>query len=230
MQIRTEKKTRIWLALAVAIGLHAIILLLPITRQLPPAENERAHIELQLTSFTPQPPAPETPEQQLETITPVPIPEPSPAHPEAIIKAQTKIKPATLAASPQARDLEHDLEKMSEQAKRRMTNSILTRQFISEQSEADKLFGKPLVAYSSEPQKAFHYPLRQDMIAMLDQPMPEVPFAYTPGLINFAYDPGVKGNLQRFWDVITPEFGWRTKNGTEFKCVWVLIIGACGWK
>jgi len=203
MQIRTEKKASIWLALTVAIGLHAIILLLPITRQLPPAENERAHIELQLTSFTP---------------------------PEAIIKAQTKIKPATLAASPQARDLEHDLEKMSEQAKRRMTNSILTRQFISEQSEADKLFGKPLVAYSSEPQKAFHYPVRQDMIAMLDQPMPEVPFAYTPGLINFAYDPGLKGDLQRFWDVITPEFGWRTKNGTEFKCIWVLIIGGCGWK
>jgi len=108
-----------------------------------------------------------------------------------------------LAASPQARDLEHDLEKMSEQAKRRMTNSILTRQFISEQSEADKLFGKPLVAYSSEPQKAFHYPVRQDMIAMLDQPMPEVPFAYTPRLINFAYDPGLKGDLQPFWDVIT---------------------------
>jgi len=55
MQIRTEKKASIWLALTVAIGLHAIILLLPITRQLPPAENERAHIELQLTSFTPQP-------------------------------------------------------------------------------------------------------------------------------------------------------------------------------
>ena len=151
VQIRTGKKTGIWLALAVALALHAVILLLPITRQLPPAENERVHIELQLTSFTPQPPAPETPEQQLETITPVPVPEPFPAPPETIVKAQTEIKPAILAANPQARDLEHDLEKMSEQTKRRMTNSILTRQFISEQSEADKLFGRPLVAYSSEP-------------------------------------------------------------------------------
>jgi hypothetical protein len=68
------------------------------------------------------------------------------------------------------------------------------------------------------------------MIAMLDQPMQKVPFAYTPGLVKFAYAPGVKGDLQRFWDVITPEFGWRTKNGTEFRCVWVLIIGGCGWK
>jgi len=65
---------------------------------------------------------------------------------------------------------------------------------------------------------------------MLEQPLPDMPFAYTPGLVNFDYDPGVKGDLQRFWDVITPEFGWRTNNGTEFKCVWVLVIAACGWK
>ena len=65
---------------------------------------------------------------------------------------------------------------------------------------------------------------------MLDQPMPDLPFAYTRGLVKFAYDPGLKGDLQRFWDVITPEFGWRTKNGTEFRCIWVLIIGGCGWK
>jgi len=225
MQIRTEKKTRIWLALAVAIGLHAIILLLPITRHIPTTENTRALIKLRLTTFSPPAVAPQLPVQAAEAA-PVSVPEP----PKAIVDAQAEIKPHILAASPQASDLEHDPGKMSEPAKRRMTNAILTRQFISEQSEADKLFGKPLVSYSSEPQKAFHYPLRQDMIAMLDQPMPEVPFAYTPGLINFAYDPGVKGNLQRFWDVITPEFGWRTKNGTEFKCVWVLIIGACGWK
>jgi hypothetical protein len=222
----TGKKTRIWLALAVALGLHAVILFLPITRHIPTTENTRAQIELQLTTFSPPAPAPQVPVQTEEEALPVSAPESS----TIIVEAQTEIKTSILAASPKARDLEHDPEKMSEPAKRRMTNSILTRQFISEQSEADKLFGRPLVSYNSEPQKAFHYPVRQDMIAMLDQPMPEVPFAYTPGLINFAYDPGVKGDLQRFWDVITPEFGWRTKNGTEFKCIWVLIIGGCGWK
>jgi hypothetical protein len=222
----TGKKTRIWLALAVALGLHAVILFLPITRHIPTTENTRAQIELQLTTFSPPAPAPQVPVQTEEEALPVSAPESS----TIIVEAQTEINTSILAASPNARDLEHDPEKMSEPAKRRMTNSILTRQFISEESEADKLFGRPLVSYNSEPQKAFHYPVRQDMIAMLDQPMPEVPFAYTPGLINFAYDPGVKGDLQRFWDVITPEFGWRTKNGTEFKCIWVLIIGGCGWK
>jgi len=68
------------------------------------------------------------------------------------------------------------------------------------------------------------------MIDMLDQPMPDVPFAYTPGLIYFAYDPGLKGDIQRFWDVITPEFGWRTKYGTEVRCKLILVIVGCGWK
>jgi hypothetical protein len=65
---------------------------------------------------------------------------------------------------------------------------------------------------------------------MLDQPLPDVPFAYTPDLVYFAYEPGVKGDLQRFWDIITPEFGWRTKYGTEVKCGLLLVIIACGWK
>jgi hypothetical protein len=83
---------------------------------------------------------------------------------------------------------------------------------------------------SSWIKKEFHYPVRQNMMTMLDQPVPDLPFAYTPDLIYFAYDPGVKGDLQRMWDAITPEFGWRTDNGTEFKCKWILIIAACGWK
>ena len=230
VQIRTGKKTGIWLALAVALALHAVILLLPITSQKSPTENDRAQIELQLTTFTPPLPASQVPAQPPETIPPVSLPDPSPEPPIAIVEAQAEVESPVLKASPQARELEHDPENMSEQAKSRLTNSILTRQFISEESAADKLFGKPLVQSSSEPQKEFHYPVRQNMISMLDQPMPEVPFAYTPGLVYFAYDPGVKGDLQRFWDVITPEFGWRTKNGTEFKCIWVLIIGGCGWK
>lgn len=230
VQIRTGKKTGIWLALAVALGLHTVILLLPITSQKPPTENDRVQIELQLTTFTPPLPASQVPAQPPETIPPVSLPDPSPEPPIAIVEAQAEVESQVLTTNPQAQDMEHDQEKISEQAQSRLTNSILTRQFISEESEADELFGRPLEQHSSEPQKKFHYPVRQNMITILDQPMPDLPFAYTPGLVNFAYDPGVKGDLQRFWDVITPEFGWRTKNGTEFKCIWVLIIGGCGWK
>jgi hypothetical protein len=136
-------------------------------------------------------------------------------------------RPATSLA---ARPLQPELDKMSEPEKRTLTSTILARQFITEESASDRLFGRPLVQDSGELQKDFHYPLRPDLLEMLDQPVPDLPFAYTPGLVYFAYDPGVKGDLQRFWDVITPEFGWRTRYGTEFKCVLVLVIVGCGWK
>jgi len=111
-----------------------------------------------------------------------------------------------------------------------MTNTILARQFITEESVTDQIFGKQSQQKHTELIKEFHYPVRPDMLVMLKRPMQELPFAYTPGLINFAYEPGVKGDLQRFWDVITPEFGWITDNGTEFKCKWLLVIAGCGWK
>lgn len=119
---------------------------------------------------------------------------------------------------------------MSEAEKKVLTSTILARQYITEESAADRLFGKPLVKDSSDVQKEFHYPPRPNLREMLDQPLPDVPFAYTPGLVHFAYDPGAKGDLQRFWDVITPEFGWRTRYGTEVKCALILVIVGCAWK
>ena len=68
------------------------------------------------------------------------------------------------------------------------------------------------------------------MLTMLNRPMQDLPFEYTPGLVHFAYVPGVRGDLQRFWDVITPEFGWRTNNGTEVRCKLLLVVIGCGWK
>ncbi len=119
---------------------------------------------------------------------------------------------------------------MTEAEQNLLSKTILTRQFISEKPVTEELFGRPYWPDSTEPQREFHFPVRPDLLAMLDQPMPELPFAYTPDLVRFAYDPGVRGDLQRFWDVITPEFGWRTRYGTEVKCIYVLVIVACGWK
>ena len=187
-----------------------------------------------MTTFRPQPPATRAPLEIPDVPPPVPVPEPVPEQTsepsERIAEIQPDVEPSLLTPTPQVRILEHDLETMSEQQKTRLTNAILTQQFISEESAADKLFGRSPEQHGFELQKEFHYPVRQDMMAMLDKPMSELPFKYTPGLVRFAYDPGVKGDLQRFWDVITPEFGWRTKNGTEFKCIWVLVFAGCGWK
>jgi len=227
-QIRTGKKTSIWLALAVASAFHALILLVPVSRQTTPAEHSGVHIELQLTSFTP--PETATPAPELEPEILLPFPEPEPESVKEVAETKPVTEQPTLIPAPPARELKHDLEDLSEQQRAHLTNNILSRQFITEESATDRLFGKQPRQNSLESRREFHYPERENLIAMLDQPMPEVPFAYTPGLIHFAYDPGFKGELQRFWDVITPEFGWITDNGTEFKCVWVLVIGGCGWK
>ena len=108
------------------------------------------------------------------------------------------------------------------------TDVILSRQYISEEPVIDRLFGRPLEAPA--PQVDFRIPQRTDMLTMLNRPMQDLPFEYTPGLVHFAYAPGVRGDLQRFWDVITPEFGWRTNNGTEVRCKLLLVVIGCGWK
>ena len=235
VQIRTGKKTGIWWTFLFALAVHTLFLLAPITRQMPVVESLRAPIELQLTTFNPPVIAPVVTEPQPKTPLPEPEPEFSPEPPGIALDEQTRPvpvvnEPAPLTTSLVKRDLQPDLETMSDTGRRQLTNTILTRQFFTEESAVDQLFGKPLPQHNTEIQKEFHYPLRQNMISMLDQPLPEVPFAYVSDLVYFAYEPGVKGDLQRFWDVITPEFGWRTKYGTEVKCVLVLVIIGCGWK
>jgi len=233
---RTGKKAGIWLALCFALGLHAIFLLLPLGGQNEPKENLQSRIELQLTTFVAQ--APVLPEPAPEHALPLqePVPEPATERPpeatENPVEGQAVAVPGEdrPITNPVARQLQPDLDKMSEPEKRTLTSTILARQFITEESVSDRLFGRTLAQDSGELQKDFHYPLRPDLLEMLDQPVPDLPFAYTPDLVYFAYDPGVKGDLQRFWDVITPEFGWRTRYGTEFKCVLVLVIVGCGWK
>jgi len=239
VRIWTGKNTNIWPALSFALVLHAIILLLPVARQTSLSEEHGTAIELQLTTVKPQPPTLSEPLPEPEKAKSATAEEPSirraPGSPKSVVEIQAdtipvEAEPPRLTKAPATRVLQRDLEKMNEPEKTRLTSTILARQFISEKSAVDQLFGELLVQAGSELQKEFHFPARQDMLAMLEQPMPDVPFAYTPGLIYFAFDPGVKGDLQRFWDVITPEFGWRTKNGTEVRCVLVLVLVGCGWK
>lgn len=234
---RKGKKTGIWLAFFLALGLHFTLLFLPLTSQIPVPEDTRSFIELQLTTFSPQPVEPLPPDIDPEDPVTEPLPEPvlRPKLPKVVLEDQVEPVPAktevdSLTTGPAARNLPPDLDNMSDPARAQLTNTILMRQFITDESAVDQLFGKPLVQNNTEIQREFHYPNKKNMITMLDQPLPGVPFAYEPDLVHFAYEPGVKGDLQRFWDVITPEFGWRTKYGTEVRCIWVLVIVGCGWK
>jgi hypothetical protein len=223
---RTGRPISLWLALLAALVLHIAILLLPATKRLSPDHRDISQIEVQL--IVPELPEPAPPEPEA-------IPETPPETPRAVVEVQPETtpvepQPPMLSATAPPPEIPRSPEEMTAAEQKSLSKTILTRQFISEKPVTEELFGRPYWPDSTEPQREFHYPVRPDLLAMLDQPMPELPFAYTPGLVRFAYDPGVRGDLQRFWDVITPEFGWRTRYGTEVRCIYVLVIVACGWK
>ena len=228
---KIRSKPGIWLAMLIALGFHGLILLLPLSKKQPDTSPNSAQIELRLSKIEP---APEV--KDIFPIEPEPSPSPAPLL-KPMIQDQSapmvKAPAQTIPAPPPVATLdpiERELEQMTPVEKTRLTHTILSSQFITDESAADQLFGPAIARYSIETQKEFHYPDKASLVSMLDQPMQELPFAYTPGLIQFAYAPGVKGDLQRFWDVITPEFGWITDHGTEVRCIWVLVIARCGWK
>lgn len=221
----------IWLALLIALGLHGLILLLPLSGQKTDPTPMSAQIELRLTKFEPPPVA-----EEIFLIEPGSPPPPAPLptpivqdKPVPLVETPSQVVASTPAATTLV-PIERDLEQMTPVEKAQLTDTILSSQFITDEPAADQLFGPVITRYSTETRTEFHYPEKTNLVAMLDQPMQDLPFEYTPGLIHFAYAPGVKGDLQRFWDVITPEFGMITDHGTEIRCVWVLVIAACGWK
>ena len=218
-------------ALLIALSLHGLLLLLPLSRQKADITPATAQIEVQLTRFEKQAIA-----EEIFLTEPVPPPAPAPL-PEPklqddavpLVKVPVQAEALTTSVTPLP-PINRDLEQMNTKERTQLSTTILNSQFVTQESVADRFFGEPVARYSIDTQKEFHYPQRDNLVTMLDQPMQKLPFGYTPGLIHFAYAPGVKGDLQRFWDTITPEFGWITDHGTEFKCKWVLVIAACGWK
>jgi hypothetical protein len=225
---RTGNGAGIWLAIVIALGLHSVFLIIPLTTQTPLDNDKRTQVDIQFTHFVPPPP------QITEQLQPAEsLPEINETHaepPTPPVVPITELEETIALDAQPINQQENRSESLDTKQQEQITGRILAAPFIREESVTEQIFGKPINTQIADPQPDFHFPIRKDLIAMLDTPMPELPFAYTEGLIHFAYEPGVKGDMQRFWDVITPEFGWRTNNGTEFKCVWVLIIAACGWK
>ena len=224
-----RNKFRIWLSLLIALGLHGLILLLPFSRQTTNTHPESVQIELRLTEIERPAVAKDISNSEPEILSrqlpdPTVQPEPTP-----LLQTPAQAASSTATVNPLV-PLKHDFERLNAAEKSRLAHAILSSQFMTEESVANQIFGEPDARYSIKSKKGFHYPEKANMVAMLNQPMQELPFEYTPGLIHFAYAPGVKGDLQRYWDIITPEFGWTTKYGTEVKCRWVLVIAGCGWK
>ncbi len=243
---RTGGKTAIWVSFLLAVSLHAVFFLLPLLPETPKPGVSEVRIDLQFSKVSPAPtesieplavtvpkmPAPQ-PEATLET-EPVPENEADENEPDRqvaeIPKEQDIANPARENIAPASPGGRTALEQLDDLEKELLTRALLTRQFIKEESMTEQLFGRPLVTNEADPVANFQVPVRTSMITLLDKPMPDLPFAYQEGLVHFAYDPGVRGDLQRFWDVITPEIAFRTRYGTEVRCIWILILGGCAWK
>jgi hypothetical protein len=249
VQFRIGKKTTIGLSVLLALSLHIGFLFIPLHLKIQQTQTTGVLVELQLAKRAPEstPPAPlvqpeetapaepETKPEPMAELTPEPLPEILRESPRQVAEFQAgtpqpKAEQNQETAATPIPTTRKNFVEMDETQRQSLTSSLLTRQFINDESVTEQLFGKSSALATTDHAAEFHYPARGNMITMLDQPMPNLPFAYQENLIYFAYDPGVKGDMQRFWDVITPEFGWRTKYGTEVKCIWVLVIAACGWK
>ena len=217
-------------SLFIALALHAIVLGLLKWPQSPTERNTRLTVEMLWVN--PDPPISTEPASEVPPEYPAELRDP-PDTPEttrpskAMTQATDKPPPSDgeLLTAEFRGPREMDKAELAS-----LRNSLLLRQFISEESVTQQIFGPSIERPEPVHGKSFHYPGKENMISYLEKSMPDLPFEYTPGLIYFAYDPGLKGELQRFWDVITPEFGWTTDRGTEVKCVWMLVMAGCGWK
>lgn len=67
-----------------------------------------------------------------------------------------------------------------------------------------------------------------DVMLALQDRMPDLPFG-SSGLQLAFYSSGFRGDLERFGDAVTQEFGFRTRYGTQVKCVLMVVLLVCGW-
>ena len=225
---KQAKTYRILTAIVVAIAFHGLLFVIPFTQQSLRLQAPPSALEVHLTYSeiipdTPEPEPAPAPEIELEQEAPPRI--------QPVAEEITPMQPAPPVAeiieTPQEKVV---IEDMTPQQKSRITDVILSRQFISAEPPSDNLFSVSPNNSPQTPTVDFRIPQRRSLVEIMDQPMEDLPFACQPGLVRFSYDPGVKGDLQRFWDRITPEFGGFTKSGTEVRCRWVLIVVGCGWR
>ena len=229
--------TAIWVTLAFALLLHIFFILMAFIKQVEPQRTASNSIDIQVQRYPPPPASDESVEEKTaaarlpaQSLPQQPAKKPTA---ETTDTSKNTLKSSASAASSQTllqpTPAPEQKQETSQQRLQDLSPQILSSQFIREKSTPGNIFGPPSHKDPQSARKEFHFPHKPNMITMLGKPVPDLPFGYRPGLIKFSYDAGVKGDLQRFWDTITPEFGWRTNYGTKVKCKWVLVIAACGW-
>ncbi len=172
-----------------------------------PPESERAPIVE---------PAPETISvQPIET-----IPEPTPAEPAPANPAPAQPVPTVRVPPTEAPDVK-------EEAQAPRAEDILKRMRRYRIDDEPRL--TPAGPQAPPAPLALGLADQTNLLAELDGPLPQLPFE--PGEMGLQfYSAGVKGDIARTFDRITPEFGFVTNFGLEVRCKYVLIVVSCGWR
>lgn len=202
----------IWPALAITAALHVALLFVTVERDSPAPPEPSQVVDISLV--TPAPPEPVVVEP------PPPAPEPRVAdravEPPATEPPLPNPEPPATEPAPASVDVV-DLDQLAPRIK--------AAPWLDDDTPESVFGDNPAPA---EPLPDFRWAERTDMITMLDQPLPALPFA-DPDLVDFAYAPGVMGSMHRGFDKITPEFGWTSKTGFKVRCKLILIVVGCGW-
>jgi len=190
-----------------AIVVHVVFILVPLTQKMIVTVHERSGVQVRLISpprFLEQPAVaepllewrePET--SALEELPPAPVIAPQPQVPDVVRQTPSENR-----------------------------TRVLSSQFDFENRVDEPLFGS---VKQQEDGPDYHVRQRTSLEMVLNQPSLQLPFEDTRTYLVDSYDDGIMGGIDRFWDTVAVPFGFTTKNNTRVQCVWVLVIAGCGW-
>ncbi len=192
---------------ALAIIVHAVLILVPVTKRMVATVNEQPSVQVQLISPAPTVEAKQPPEPQVEW-------------PKLNIPVLEELPPFPIAEPPVR------VQAVVQQTPERNRARMLSSQFDYKDTRRNFLSG-PVEKTDDSPD--FYIRQRTSLEMALNQPSLQLPFEDSRIYLVDSYDAGFMGGMDRFWDTVSVPFGFTTKNNTRVQCVWVLVIAGCGW-
>jgi hypothetical protein len=192
--------------LALAITVHLVFILVPLTKKISEPLTEHRSVKIRLLS------PPQVVEQPQAT--------------EPLVEWKEPETPR-LEELPPAPVTEHQLsvQEIVQQPPPTSTR-VLSSQFDYENAVQESLFGSVEMKKDSPD---FYIRQQTSLEMVLNQPSLQLPFADTRIYLVENYDDGILGRIDKFWDTVSVPFGFTTKNNTRVQCVWVLVFAGCGW-
>ena len=197
--------------LALAVVLHAVFILVPVTKKMVKTIAEQRSVEIRLIAS----PVARPVERMAQ---PVPlVDKQQPGSP--VLEELPPVTEPVAVAPPPAPEIVRRPPAVN-------SKRVLSSQFDYENAVHRPMFG---TAEQNEDVPDFYYRERKSLDMVLNRPSLQLPFEDTRIYLVDSYEPGVMGGIDKFWDKVSVPFGFTTKNNTRVQCVWVLVIAGCGW-